>query len=145
MKNGLMILAMVATFFVTTGCKTVDGNPPTVITPERVERVSRLAAYITVRGVLLERPEARLEMERALDGFSELLASEDWSITTAAAIAMANGLPMISSGDGQVIFEGTLLFIDLIGGGTVSLQDNEYAKAVIIGMESGLRMGLGAK
>ena len=145
MKNGLMVLAMVAAFFVTTGCKTVDGTPPTVITPERVERVSRLAAYITVRGVLLERPEARVEMERALDGFSELLASEDWSITTAAAIAMANGLPIISSGDGQVIFEGTLLFIDLIGGGTVSLQDSEYAKAVIIGMESGLRMGLGAK
>ena len=145
MKNGLMILAMVAAFFVTTGCKTVDGTQPTVITPERVERVSRLAAYITVRGVLLERPEARVEMEQALDGFSELLASDDWSITTAAAIAMANGLPMISSGDGQVIFEGTLLFIDLIGGGTVSLQDSEYAKAVIIGMESGLRMGLGAK
>jgi hypothetical protein len=126
-----------------TGCKTADGTPQTIITPVRVERVSRLAAYITVRGVLLERPEARVEMERALRGFEELIASEDWSITTAAAIALANGLPILASGEGQIIFEGAILFIDLVGGGQVSLKDNEYARAVIIGAESGLRMGLG--
>lgn len=143
--NWIGMAAIVALMAVTfgTGCKTVDGKPQTIITPERVERVSRLAAYITVRGMLIEKPEARVEMEQALRGFEELIASGDWSITTAAAIALANGLPIISSGEGQVIFEGALLFVDLIGGGSVSLKDNEYARAVIIGLESGLRMGLG--
>ena len=137
-RRYVLVLALCAVVF--TGCATWEKQQ--VITPLRVERVSRLAAYVTVRSALLERPEVRFEMEKAHAGFLELMASENWDITTAAAIAMANGLPILNSSEGNLIFDGVIMFVDIIGGDKVNLKNNEYAKAVITGVAGGLSMGL---
>lgn len=140
-RNLIALGALVAVLPAMIGCATWDKQ--TVITPLRVERVSRLAAYMTCRTVLLDRPEARQEMIMAHQGFLDLMASEKWDLVSAATIAVANGLPILNSSEGNLIFEGAIMFIDVIGGGSVNLKGNEYSKAVITGVAGGLSMALG--
>ena len=144
MTNKLLWLALsafTALSVLVSGCSTTSGLGSNV-TPERVQGVARVAAYVTAK-VLVSNDARNIEtLKKIQTGFNELIASESWDLATAVAVANANGLNELTSDDGQILLTVAPLFIDLATGQSLSLEGVDYAKAVITGTSQGLNMAL---
>jgi len=125
------------------GCGTTSGTGPT-ITPARVESVTRLAAYSTAKLALAKDPKNIVTLTKVSNGLNELVASGNYDLATAVTIANANGLGELTSSEGQIALTALPVFIDLIAGESVNLNDSQYAKAVIVGAAGGFKMALPA-
>lgn len=125
------------------GCVTTPGGTP-IVTPQRVESVTRLAAYGSARALMLKTPEVRAELERAQSGFHVLRESETWDLGKLASIATAHGLKDLVSEEGTLALTAGVMFLDAVTGGSVDLGQLDYARAVVVGADDGLTLALGA-
>lgn len=139
----LMLFLLLPLLALFPGCTTSSCGWSTGISPQRVESVTTLAAYGTATTLLLSSPNQRENLTAARDGFHALRVAERWDLTAMGSIAAANGLDQLSSDEGVVILTSAALFTDLFVGGTIDLSTSEYARAVIIGADTGLTMALG--
>ena len=126
------------------GCASNPGTGSSTITPARVESVTRLAAYSTAKIALVKDPRNLATLTKVSNGLNELVASGNFDLATAVTIANANGLGELTSSEGQIVLTALPVFIDLIAGESVNLNDSVYAKAVIVGAASGFNMALPA-
>lgn len=124
------------------GCVTQPGSAP-LVTPERVESVTRLAAYGTAKALLIKQPESRAALAQAAAGIHELRAAERWDIAEMGRIAAAHGLDQLNSEEGLLALTGLGLFTDLFTHTQIDLHGNAYAQAVIVGADDGLALALG--
>ena len=124
------------------GCVTQPGSAP-LVTPERVESVTRLAAYGTAKALLIKQPESRTALAQAAAGIHELRAAERWDIAEMGRIAAAHGLDQLNSEEGLLALTGLGLFTDLFTHTQIDLHGNAYAQAVIVGADDGLALALG--
>lgn len=119
------------------------GGTADIVTPQRVRTVSRLAAYSTCKMQLLRDPQSRVTLARVQTGVNELVAAQTWDIATLGSIIAANGLPGLTSDEGQLALTAAPLFIDMFTGAQVDLRQVEYARVAIEGVAEGLNMALG--
>lgn len=136
----ILFACLVAWILLIIGCATVDVGK--IVTPARVESVTRLSAYVSARALLLESPELRPQLEAASRGFHELRQAERWDLPAMGAIAAASGLDQVASAEGVLILTGTTLFIDTVLGVELDLAEVDYARAVVIGADDGLALAL---
>lgn len=135
-STGLLALAVAA------GCtSTSDGN--STVTPERVEKVSRLAAYGSFKAQLIKDPASRPTLVKISTAVNDLVASQTWDVATMITVANANGLDELSSDEAQIALTAAPLFIDLFLNQQVDLRQSEYARAFIVGSADGFKMALG--
>ena len=135
MKRTLIPIALIA---LAVGCATL----PEWLTPQRVETVTRLAAYTSAKTLLIEQPDTLTALRQAYDGFSALETAERWDLVSAARIAATNGLDWLGSPEGNLAISGGVLFLDLIVGQEIELSGDRYARAFIVGARSGLGLAL---
>ncbi len=140
MKRRLFIVLPVLAFF---GCTTSPDGTST-ITPERVEKVSRLAAYSSFKVQLIRDPASRPTLAKISTAVNELVASQTWDVATMITVANANGLSELTSDEAQIGLTAAPLFIDLFLNKEVDLREQEYAEAFIVGAADGFKMALGS-
>lgn len=145
---GLLLLSGV--FFLAasmvSGCAT-NVQPSQEVSLTRVKAIVKLAAYGSARVILIDKPEARYELEKARNGFAGLIAAEDWTFASVSLLAMDSGLEEIEGAEGIVKFKADIavgiLLVDLIAGQTYNLRDQVYVEAVVTGAYDGLVLALG--
>jgi len=112
------------------------------LTPQRVERITRLAVWTTTTAWTIKRPESEPAFRSALRGIDALAAEERWDVTALASALTATGSDTFTGAEGRLIISGTTLLIDTIAGERVDLRNAEYARSVILGAQAGLRLAL---
>ena len=113
------------------------------ITPERVEKVSRLAAYTTVKISLSKDPSSKVLLTKISTALNELVSEQMWDVSTMITVANANGLSELVSDEARIALETAPLFVDLFYNQQADLRSVEYAEAFIVGTADGFKMGLG--
>jgi hypothetical protein len=139
MKHLFLIFPLIALL---AGCSAPGTDLQPVVTPERVESVARLSAYVAARAAVLKEPGLAEPLNRALVGLEDLAASEHWDLATAAAIATANGLGSLASEEGTFAVSAGVMFLDLVLGRRLDLAGDAYARAFILGTRDGLALAL---
>lgn len=119
-----------------------DTNAP-VLTPQRVEKITRLAVWTTTTAWTAKKPESEAKFRNALRGVDSLVAEENWDVTALASALTSSGSDSFTGAEGRLIVSGTTLLIDTFAGDKVDVRKSEYAKAVVLGAQAGLRLGLG--
>lgn len=136
-------VSILAALALLTGCTTTapgqSGSP--VVTPERVQAVVKLAAYVSAKAIEKD-PEKRAELEAVQEGLQDLANQQVWDVAALANIAAAHGLGALSSDEGTLAIAGTTLFLDTVLHVQVDLKSQPYARAVILGALDGLNLAL---
>lgn len=133
----LYSLLAISLLAILTGCSTLT---PTTVTPDRVQAVVKLGAYIYARAET--DPARRVALAHARDGLQQLAEQQTWDIGAMVAIAQSNGLTFLTSDEGSLIVAGGLMFVDQVLNLKVDLRSQPYAKAVILGALDGLKLGM---
>lgn len=151
MKNYILtILALLVLTlgFFTTGCTTTSsggGDSATttnsVITPFRVYKITKLAAYVGA-ATQAKKPENVASLVQARNGFCALKNESRWDIETAVIIANQNGLGSLTSSEGQIALAAVPILIDSFYNKEIDLRKTEYARAFIEGSCDGLSLAL---
>lgn len=126
------------------GCATPENGNGGTFSPDRVYKVSKLAAYLGFKAQLLRDPSSRTVLVQISTVANELVLSQQWDLTTLAATLVANGMADLNSDEAQIALTGIPLFIDLFYGDKIDLRQSEYAEAFIKGAAEGFNMALGA-
>ncbi len=140
MKRRLFLLLPILALL---GCSTSQDGTST-ITPQRVEKVSRLAAYSSFKVQLIKDPTSRPTLVQISTAVNELVAAQTWDVATMITVANANGLSELTSDEAQIALTTAPLFIDLFLNKEVDLRQQEYAEAFIVGAADGFKMALGS-
>ena len=122
------------------GCATF--KPGGLLSPMRVEAISRLAAYVGATADLRAHPEHRVPMEIAQDRLAALVASRRWDADAAARILSETAIPEFQGSEGAVRIVGGLTLIDALGLGKWDAREATHVAALITGVEGGLRLAL---
>lgn len=153
--TALILSLLLPAAFIFAGCDTLkpgsgtggpissgDTNAP-VMTPQRVQKITRLAVWNTTTAWTTRKPESVPKFEAALRGVDALVAEQNWDVNALAVSLTSSGSDTFTGSEGRLIISGTTLLIDTIAGETVDVRKSEYAQAVILGAQAGLRLGLG--
>lgn len=129
------------------GCQTSQQTDGTgggrILTPQRVQAVSRLASYAACKAQLIRDPQSRPGMERIRTALGELVAARNWDVASVGTILAANGMGNLASNEGQLVLTALPLFVDTFSGLQADLKKVEYAQVVVEGVSDGFNMALG--
>lgn len=141
--RALALAGLAAIFFLGgTGCMTTGGGQG--LTPDRVQRITRTAVFGTATVWTIKKPESKPAFEAALRGIDALVAEERWDTVALASALTGTGVDTFTSDEARLIIAGTTLAMETLAGSEVDLANVQYARAVILGAQAGLRQALGA-
>ena len=125
----------------TVGC-VGSGTGAEGITPAQVQRITRTAVFGTATVWTIKKPDSKPAFEAALRGIDVLVAEERWDTAALAASLTSTGVHTFTGDEARLIIAGTTLAMETLGGSGVDLSKVEYARAVILGAQAGLRLTL---
>lgn len=144
--TAILLALLLPAFLLQPGCTTTGGagsSDNQVITPQRVEKITRLAVWTTTTAWTTRQPDSVPKFQAALRGVDALVLEQNWDVTALASALTSSGSDSFTGSEGRLIISGTTLLIDTIAGDRVDVRKYEYAQAVILGAQAGLRLGLG--
>jgi hypothetical protein len=134
---GAALMVVVATSFMTTGCKTATFQ--SVVTPARVQSVVALGSFYGARTVILHGERDKIESAKSALATLDASESADW-VAIAAALK-SGGLTFIESGEGSLVLQAaSAMFSDEYG--PDKLLDSSYGRAVVKGALRGVTAAL---
>lgn len=131
-----------------TGCALTgsgSGSGSASLSPERVERITRVAVWGTATAWTIKHPGTEPAFRASLNAIDALVAEERWDLTALAGTLTQTGVDTFTGDEARLIISGTALALDTFGAGQVDLSRSEYVRAIILGSQAGLRLALGAK
>lgn len=125
-----------------TGCKTATWS--NVVTPERVQSLTKLGAYVSAYATIKKDADRREAFERANAGLEAMIAQERWDAEAFAIALQQAGVDELLGDDGGVVVTTTVLVVDLFG---VDFDLKEttpgpIVEAVIRGTQAGFELAL---
>jgi hypothetical protein len=141
MRLRLFLIGLVTVVFA--ACTSPNGGQTTVVTPDRVQKVTRLAAYTAVKLQLRKDATSRTTLTKISSGLNDLVTEQQWDIASVVTIANANGLNELTSDEAQIVLTAAPAFLDLFLNQQVDLRQVEYAEAFVTGAAEGFKLGLG--
>ena len=137
----LFLVGALGISVMTVGCA---GLAPSgeVLTPARVQQITRTAVFGTATVWTIKKPDSEPAFEAALRGIDALVAEERWDTAALASSLTSTGVHTFTGDEARLIIAGTTLAMETLGGSGVDLSNVEYARAVILGAQAGLRLAL---
>jgi hypothetical protein len=125
-----------------TGCKTTGWG--SAVTPERVQSVTKLAAYVSAYATIQKDADRREAFERANAGLEAMIAQERWDAEAFGIALKQAGVDELLGDDGGIVVTTTVLVVDLFG---VDFDLKEttpgpIVEAVIRGTQEGFELAL---
>ena len=142
-RRHFLNVSLLTTTALAAGCIR-SGENGSAFSPDRIYKVSRLAAYLGFKAQLLRDPSSRTVLVQISTAANELALSQQWDVTSLAAVLVANGMLDLNSDEAQIALTGIPMFIDLFYGDQIDLRQSTYAEAFITGAAEGFNMALGA-
>lgn len=131
--SGLLLLA---------GCSTTSTTSE-FDRARRVENGVRLAVFIGTSMDLSKNPERRTAYQAASSGLSSLVAQETWDVSALALALAETGNEKFRDNETiLLVLAGAQLVDVVVGSDRVDLGNQVYARAVVIGADSGLKLAL---
>lgn len=138
-RSSILIAAVLGLF--TSACSTpAGGGWQAVVTPARVEAVTKWGAYVWVQGA---NAAERAAVAQALPGIQVIAAADDVDLVTLAAALRAAGVDYLSTPEGTLAVGAALSFSDLYHDVTGPITRSAYLQAVARGAAEGFALALG--
>lgn len=132
------LFASLALLLFSCGCLTGPGE----YTPADLQADVDAAAGLTASLRLAGHPERRGPWESAETGLSNLAAHEEWSVSAFAEAFAVSGADKIESEKIRLWVESGTVAIATAAGRRVDLKDPVWARAAILGAQSGIARAL---
>lgn len=139
MNKLLSTISLVSALFLS-GCQTT--NNETWLTPQRVEKLTKLTTYVSVSAYLAEHPEDKPAFAQTKLAFQALVDQSQWDYVTLVAVLQNLPIKELKTSEAQLAFQGGILLIDLLGYGSFDAKQVEHVKAFIVGFNDGLGLAL---